>query len=79
MSNRQLVLTRRVESKFGTLYVHAGYEDGRITELAISSPGKFSDTTMGALFDALGDAATALITEINAAGGLALAKEGITQ
>lgn len=56
-------ITQKVATSFGTLYVHVNYAEGRPVALRISSPGKFSDTTMGAVLDAIAEAATDILGE----------------
>jgi len=60
-------ITPKVSTKFGSLYVHALHKDGRVAEIRFSSPGKFSDTTMGEALDALSeaDAVTDIIADIS--------------
>jgi hypothetical protein len=46
---------------FDPIYVHLEYENSRPHAFRISSPGKYQDAALGALLDAIGDAATRLI------------------
>lgn len=62
--NRTLTATQKVQTRFGSLYVHVSHVGGRVIEVRFSSPGKFSDTTMGEVFDALGDAVNSIIAEL---------------
>lgn len=62
---RSRTLTQKVETKFGTLYAHVEYgADARATEVRFSSPGKFSDTTIGEVLDGLGEAVTDILHAI---------------
>lgn len=54
--SRSLVITTKVQTRFGSLYVHASYTRGKVTDVSFSSPGKFADTTMGEVLDKLADA-----------------------
>jgi hypothetical protein len=64
MTNRQQAFTQKIPTQFGSLYVHASFSNGRVTEVRFSSPGKFSDTTMGTVLDLLGEAVTSLIAHV---------------
>jgi hypothetical protein len=52
---------------FDPIYVHAEYEGDRPVKFRISSPGKYQDAALGALLDAIGDAATRLLTHYDPA------------
>ena len=62
---REQMLTRKVASKFGSLYVHVTHTRGRVTHVSFSAPGKFDDTTINDMLQRLGDAATAIVREIS--------------
>jgi hypothetical protein len=71
MSDRQQSVTHQVKSRYGSHYIHVDHIAGRVTGIAISSPGKFAST---ALADMLGDiaaAANAIIDDIGELGGSA--------
>lgn len=61
---REHTITRKVQTAFGSLYAHVSDDGQFITEVRFSSPGKFADTTMGHVLDALGEAVTEVITEL---------------
>jgi len=66
LRHRTETLTQRVQTKFGTLYAHVEFtHDLAIHAVRFSSPGKFSDTTMGEVLESLGDAVSALIGELH--------------
>lgn len=46
---------------FDPIYLHLEYENGQPHAFRISSPGKYQDAALGALLDAIGDAATRLV------------------
>lgn len=46
---------------FDPIYLHCTYVDGRPHSFRISSPGKYQDSSLGALLDAIGDAATRIV------------------
>jgi hypothetical protein len=46
---------------FDPVYLHCTYVDGQPHAFRISSPGKYQDAALGALLDAIGDAATRLV------------------
>jgi hypothetical protein len=46
---------------FDPIYLHCTYVDGQPHAFRISSPGKYQDAALGALLDAIGDAATRLV------------------
>lgn len=49
--SREETSTARVETAFGAHYVHVSHIGGQVTGMAISSPGKFDNTEVGALLD----------------------------
>lgn len=60
--NRERTLTQRVESKHGTHYVHVAFnQDGHASGVRISSPGKFKDSELGELLEAISDAVSELM------------------
>ena len=62
-------VTSRVETPFGSLYVHMGFDDkGVAREFSISTPGKHHDTTMGEALIAISEASTALLQDLTQAG-----------
>ena len=61
---RRRTTTTKVETRFGSLYTHVSHDEaGCATEVAISSPGKFSETEMGEALNALAGAITATLRE----------------
>lgn len=62
---REQMITRKVASKFGSLYVHITHTRGRVTHVAFSSPGKFDETTVNDMLERLGAAATGIVREIS--------------
>lgn len=63
-ADRQGCVTQKVQTKFGSHYVHLSFSGGCVTELSFSSPGKFSDTDLGNLLSALADAANDVIRDV---------------
>ena len=64
MNQRLETVTRRVETSFGSLYVHVGFgRDGAPHDVAISTPGKHHDTSIHEAFDAIGAAISAILDE----------------
>ena len=62
--NRQRTTTTKVPTRFAPLYTHVSHdESGRAVEVAISSPGKFSDTEIGDALTALAQAITATLRD----------------
>lgn len=52
-------ITKKVPTRFAPVYAHLSYDDaGKFTEVRFSSPGKFGDSAIEDLLDALGDAVT---------------------
>ena len=66
MANRTETLTQRVETSFGSLYVHVSFVDGRIVDIGISTPGKHLDTTIGNTLISIGTAITEMIDAVQA-------------
>ena len=50
---------------FDPVYAHLEFEGDRPVKLRISSPGKYSDQSLGLLLDAISEAATALLHQPN--------------
>lgn len=68
MTNRLGTVTQKIATQFGSLYTHVSHDaNGRIVEVAFSSPGKFDNSSMGEAMIALGDATTQAIDTINEA------------
>ncbi len=64
MITRQRTTTTKVPTRFGSLYTHVSHDAaGRAVEVAISSPGKFSETEIGDALTALAGAITATLEE----------------
>jgi hypothetical protein len=61
MSRRPSDNLKVVAEGLDPIYVHLEYENGRPHAFRISSPGKYQDAALGALLDAIGDAATRLV------------------
>lgn len=62
---RQRTITTKVPTRFAPLYTHVSHdESGHASEVAISSPGKFSDTEMGVALTALAQAITATLRDM---------------
>lgn len=62
---RELTLTKKVNTRYGNMYVHMTHTNGRVTHVAFSQPGKFDNTAMADVFMQLGAAATQLAREIS--------------
>jgi len=55
--NRQQTLTRRVESAFGSIYVHSNYDaKGEWIGVRFSTPGKHHEKGLHDLLEGIGDA-----------------------
>ena len=62
---RKRTTTTKVKTRFGSLYTHVSHDsEGRAVEIAISSPGKFSETEMGDALNALATAITATLGDV---------------
>jgi hypothetical protein len=62
MANRRDSDTLKVKADgFDPIYVHLEYDGDRPVKFRISSPGRYADASLGALLDAIGDAATRLV------------------
>jgi hypothetical protein len=63
---REQCITQKVETDFGSHYVHVSHVGHRITGISISSPGKFDDSALAGMLGALSEAATGVIADIAA-------------
>lgn len=64
--NRYCIITTKVKTPFASLYTHVSFDDrGRVTEVSISSPGKFSETEVGEALTALAEAITNTIKGVS--------------
>lgn len=64
--SRTHTITEKIETEFGSLYAHVEFNaENETIEVRFSSPGKFSDTTMGEVIDKMGQAVTNILNEIN--------------
>lgn len=62
MTNRRDSDTLRIKAEgFDAIYAHLEYEHGKPHKLRISSPGKYSDQSLGLLLDAIADGVTRLL------------------
>jgi hypothetical protein len=60
--NRRDTDTLRVKAAgFDAIYIHLEYVADRPVKLRISSPGKYSDQSLGVLLDAISDRVTAAL------------------
>ena len=64
MTGRTETITERVNTKFGTHYVHISHVAGRILDISISSPGKFDNSEIAGLLGTLSEAANQVIADI---------------
>ncbi len=61
---RRRTTTTKVETRFGSLYTHVSHDmAGCAVEVAISSPGKFSETEIGEALTLLAGAITATLRD----------------
>ncbi len=64
--NRHRTITTKVKTPFASLYTHVCFNDkGQVTEVSISSPGKFSDTEVGGALTALTEAINEAFKEVH--------------
>ena len=57
----------KIDTPFGSFYVHVDHADGRVVGFAVHHPQKFEDTEIGKLLEVTFDALNREIAEICAA------------
>jgi hypothetical protein len=62
MSRRDTDTIKICAEGFDPIYAHLEYVADRPVKLRISSPGKYSDQSLGVLLDAISDRVTAALT-----------------
>lgn len=60
---RHMLITRRVETRFGAHYAHVAFDERGPVDVSISTPGKHSDTAVEAAMQTLCREITACLTE----------------
>ena len=61
---RAETLTQRILTQFGALYARASVLDGRVVEVRFSHPRRFSHMAKGCVLDAMHDAVTDVIADL---------------
>ena len=57
-------ITEKVKTPFGNLYAHVTFANGVPTDIAISTPGRFLDTSVSHAFEATGEAITKILHDV---------------
>lgn len=60
---RTVTVTEKVETPFGSLYIHLDYRDGQCTGGSISSPGKNPDGAVEQMLANLSDTLNSMLRE----------------
>ena len=65
-ADRQGCITQKISTRYGSHYCHVSFHGGCVTEIAFSSPGKFTDTALEDLLTALAAGVNSVIADAGA-------------